>query len=214
MPRLALVALVALSLAACQNQAPDAPVAETSAAGTAVADTALTFTGTAVPLVATDSTVTWIGAKLTGNHVGGFRDVDGQLYVDGGAVTGADIRIATPSIYSDNERLTGHLQSDDFFSVESFPEARFRTDTLRPVAASDSLGPDSEATHIVTGLLTMRGQTNEVTFPATVTMEGNRAAVRAAFLIDRTQWGIVYTGMRDDLINEQVRIQLNAVAGA
>ncbi len=214
MTRFALAALAAFALAACQNQTPDAPVAETSAVGTAAADTAMAFTGTALPLVASDSTVTWIGAKLTGNHVGGFRDVSGRLYVDGSAVTGADIEIATPSIYSDNERLTGHLQSEDFFAVESFPEARFRTDTLRPVAASDSLGPDAEATHIVTGLLTMRGQTNEVTFPATVTVEGGRASVRAAFLIDRTEWGIVYTGMRDDLINEQVRIQLNAVAGA
>lgn len=215
MPRLALVALAALTLAACQNQTPDAPVAEVSTAGTATtSDAPLTFTGTAVPLVASDSTVTWIGAKLTGNHLGGFRDVTGQLYTDAGAVTGADIVIATPSIYSDNERLTGHLQSDDFFSVETYPEARFQTNTLRPVAASDSLGEDSEATHIVTGRLTMRGQTNEITFPATVSVDGGRASVRAAFLIDRTQWGIVYTGMRDDLINEQVRIQLDAVAGA
>lgn len=214
MPRLALAALAVLTLAACQNQAPDAPVAETSTAGTAAADAPLTFTGTALPIAATDSTVTWIGAKLTGNHLGGFRDVSGQIYTDGAAVTGADIAIATPSIYSDSDRLTGHLQSDDFFSVETFPEARFQTNTLRPVAASDSLGEDSEATHIVTGLLTMRGQTNEITFPATVTMEGDRASVRAAFLIDRTQWGIVYTGMRDDLINEMVRVQINAVAGA
>lgn len=214
MSRFVLAAFAVLTLAACQNQTPDAPTAETSTAGTAVDATPLTFTGTATPLAASDSTVTWIGAKLTGNHLGGFRDVTGQLYTDGGAVTGADIVIATPSIYSDNERLTGHLQSDDFFSAETYPEARFQTNTLRPVAASDSLGPDSEATHIVTGLLTMRGQTNEVTFPATVAMDGGRASVRAAFLIDRTQWGIAYTGMRDDLINEQVRIQLNAVAGA
>lgn len=210
MIRLLVAALALPLLAACADTTPDGPVATTAVV--ADADAPLDFTGTPLPITGTDSTVTWIGAKLTGNHLGGFRDVSGQIYVDGDRVTGADVRIATPSIYSDNDRLTGHLQSDDFFSVETYPDARFQTTDLRPVAASDSLGADAEATHIVTGRLTMRGQTREVTFPAVVGYDGQRASVRAAFLINRTDWGITYAGMRDDLINERVRIQLNAVA--
>lgn len=216
MPRLsrlsAFAALLALPLlAACADTTPDGHVATTAAVSPAGA-APLDFTGTPLPITGTDSTVTWIGAKLTGNHLGGFRDVTGQIYVDGDAVTGADVRIAASSIYSDDDRLTGHLQSDDFFSVETHPDARFQTTDLRPVAASDSLGEGAEATHIVTGRLTMRGETRAVTFPAVVGYDGQRASVRAAFLINRTEWGINYAGVRDDLINERVRIQLNAVA--
>lgn len=212
MNRLFLLAVAAVGLAACNDGPGDAPVAETTAVQTD-ASALLAFTGTALPIQATDSTVTWIGAKLTGNHLGGFRDVSGSVYVDGQTVTGADVVIDATSIYSDNERLTGHLQSDDFFSVETYPEARFQTNSLRAVAPADSLGDESTATHIVTGRLTMRGQTSEVTFPATVAVADGRATVEAAFLIDRTDWGIVYTGMRDDLINEHVRIGLDVVAG-
>lgn len=214
MPRVLLLAALAVALSACNDGPGDAPVAETDAVAPAAADTDLAFTGTALPVAATDSTVTWIGAKLTGNHLGGFRTVDGSVYVDGDAVTGADVRIDATSIYSDDERLTGHLQSADFFDVATYPEARFQTNTLRPVTAADSLGEDSPATHLVTGRLTMHGQTNEVTFPAVVAVEGGRATIEAAFLIDRTDWGLTYPGMRDDLINEQVRIALDVVAGA
>lgn len=214
MSRFLLLLPAVLLLAACNDSVGDAPEATTEAVAPADADAPLAFTGTALPITATDSTVTWIGAKITGNHLGGFRGVDGRVYVDGGAVTGADVRIDATTIYSDSDRLTGHLQSPDFFEVETYPEARFQTNALRPVTPADSLGDDPEATHLVTGRLTMRGQTNEVTFPATVAVDGGRATVRAAFLIDRTDWGLTYPGMRDDLINEQVRIALNVAAGS
>ncbi len=214
MTRFLFVAALAVALSACNDGPGDAPVAATDAVARADAGGDLAFTGTALPIAATDSTVTWIGAKLTGNHLGGFRTVDGSVYVDGSTVTGADVRIDATTIYSDSDRLTGHLQSADFFEVETYPEARFQTNTLRPVTAADSLGDDSPATHLVTGRLTMHGQTNEVTFPATVVVAGGRATIETAFLIDRTDWGLTYPGMRDDLINEQVRIALDVVAGA
>lgn len=215
MPRLSLLAAlaVALPLAACADvgDAPEA-VTEAPAAGDATGDAALTFTGTAWPIVASDSTVTWTAAKITRSHVGGFQTVTGTIYVDGGVVTGADVRIDATSITSDDDNLTGHLKSPDFFDVATYPEARFQTTTLRPVAASDSLGDDDPTTHLVTGPLTMHGQTRTVTFPAVVTLDGDRATVEAAFLIDRTEWGLAYPGRRDDLINEQVRIALDVAA--
>ena len=207
---LALAAVLTLPLAACGDvgEAPEAVTTDVTPSSEAIA-----FTGTAWPIAASDSTVTWIGAKLTGNHPGGFNDVTGSVYVDGEQVTGADVLIDATSITSDNDRLTGHLQSADFFDVATYPEARFQTNDLRAVTAADSLGEDSPATHIVTGQLTLRGETRTVRFPATVTMDGGRATVQAAFLIDRTDWGLTYPGAADDLINENVRIAL-AVAAA
>lgn len=206
LPALA-VLVSAAGLTAC-GDVGTAPEAETTTLATSEAAEEVAFTGTAVPIAATDSTVTWIGAKLTGNHLGGFRKTDGVVYVDGDAVTGADVRIDMTSIYSDNDQLTGHLQSDDFFEVETYPEARFQTTAIRPLTEADGVQSET-ATHMVTGRLTLRGQTNEVTFPAYIAQTSDGATVQASFIIDRTAWGINYPGMQDDLINDQVRIELD-----
>lgn len=212
MTRLFLIPLAAtgLALAGC-GDVGDAPVAETTAVETAT-DGPITFTGTALPISATDSTVQWTGAKLTGNHLGGFRTVTGDVYVDGDQVTGADVEIDMTTIYSDDDQLTGHLSSADFFEVETYPVARFQSSSIRPVTAADSLLPEA-ATHVVTGRLTMRDQTNEISFPAAIQRTADGTTVEASFLIDRTKWGITYPGMQDDLINDQVRLELNVATG-
>ena len=207
MTRPLLLLSTALALAAC-GDVGEAPEATTTAVEPAAADGPLTFAGTALPIAATDSTVQWTGAKLTGNHLGGFRAVSGDVYVDGDAVTGADIEIDMTSIYSDNDDLTGHLSSDDFFAVETYPTAEFQTNDVRPLTAADSVQAEG-ATHLVTGRLTMRGQTNEIEFPAAIERTEAGAAIKSTFLIDRTRWGITYPGMQDDLINDQVRLELN-----
>ena len=207
MKHLLLFALL-LPLAAC-GDVGDAPAAET----TAVADgtEAVAYTGDALPIAADDSTVTWVGAKITGSHDGGFRGVAGDLYLDGDAVTGADVRIDAATLWSDDDQLTEHLKSDDFFAVAAYPEARFETVSLTPVAVADSV-EWAEATHTVTGRLTMHGETNEITFPALVEVTPEAASVRADFIIDRKNWGIVYAGKPDDLIRDEVRIRIQARA--
>ena len=210
MTRTLLTATLALGLLAGCADLGDAPVATTEAA--ADTDAPIAFTGTAIPISATDSTVQWTGAKITGNHVGGFRTVDGAVYVDGDAVTGADVEIDMTSVYSDNDDLTGHLMSADFFEVETYPSASFRTSDIRPITEADGV-QNEDATHMVTGQLTMRGMTNTVSFPATVQRTDGGATVEAAFLIDRTLWGITYPGAQDNLINDQVRLELNVAAG-
>ena len=207
MTRTALL-VAALALAACGDPG-DAPVAETTAVTTA--DGTLEFTGDAVPLAASDGVVTWTGAKITGSHDGGFRDVEGELYLDGDTVTGADVRIDAASIYSDDDQLTEHLLSPDFFEVETYPEASFQTTTLRALAPADSV-EWAEATHLVTGRLAMHGQTNEVTFPAIVEVTPQAATVQAAFNIERDRWGLSYPGAPDDLIHDEVQIRIDARA--
>ena len=215
MTRTLLSAAFAVALLAGCGDVGDAPEATTTAvepSAAAATDTPITFTGTAIPISATDSTVEWTGAKLTGNHLGGFRSVAGDVYVDGDAVTGADVEIDMTSIYSDNDDLTGHLMSDDFFAVETYPTAEFETADIRPLTPADEV-QDENATHMVTGRLTMHGRTNEISFPAVVQRTDSGASVEAAFLIDRTLWDINYPGMQNDLINDQVRLELNVAAG-
>src|SRR5688572_26683327 len=59
------------------------------------------------------SKVEFIGSKVTGSHNGGFKKFEGELFVgaDGQlADAGNKVTIDTTSIWSDNDRLTGHLK--------------------------------------------------------------------------------------------------------
>lgn len=190
-----------LALAAC-GDVGDAPQAQTEAA----VDIARAG-GEALAIDTTRSEVRWRAAKVTRAHDGGFHAFTGTVTVSDAAVTGVDLAIDTRSIWSDTERLTNHLKSADFFDVEQYPEARFVADRFVPV---DSAG----ATHLVTGNLTMHGQTNAVTFPATITFGDGAVHATADFIIDRTDWAINYKGQADDLIENDVRLMFDIAAPA
>lgn len=211
MPRFALPLLVvAFGLSGCADVG-DGPRATVEAAE---ADTsAAAFTGTALPIDTTRSRIEWLAAKVTRTHDGGFEDFAGTVYLDGETLTGVDLKIEAASIWSDTERLTGHLRSPDFFEVETFPEATFRADSFEPIAAADSV-EWAEATHRIGGVLTMHGQSNRVTFPARVEVAEGAATAEADFIIDRQRWGLTYPGQPDDLIQDEVRVKLYVVASA
>ncbi len=105
--------------------------------------------------------------------------------------------------YTDNPKLTGHLQSADFFDVAKFPTARF---------TSTSIAQGKDGTTTVTGDLTMHGVTQRISFPAQVTQSGDLATATAAFGINRKDFGLVYPGMPDDLIKDEVLLKLDVQA--
>src|SRR5690606_18049800 len=113
--------------------------------------------------------------------------------------------IDTASLVADAEKLTGHLKSEDFFDVERFPTARF-------VSTSIQKGGEGESTHTVTGNLTLRDVTKSIAFPAKIEAEGDEVEVEAEFAINRRDFGIVYPGMPDDLIKDDVLIKLDVDA--
>ena len=61
-------------------------------------------------------------------------------------------------------KLEGHLKSDDFFGVATYPTA-----TLTITKGE----PQSGDNYQVAGELTIKDQTNPIQFPATVTTKGN-----------------------------------------
>ncbi|MCB0712023.1 MAG: YceI family protein [Ignavibacteriae bacterium] len=145
------------------------------------------------------STLSWKAAKVTKAHDGGFKTFSGTVSVDKGEVNNVSITIDAASIFSDTEKLDGHLKSADFFEVEKYPTAKFE--------ASDFKKADTAGfTHMVTGNLTIKETTHGVTFPATISVTADAITAKADFIIDRQNWGITYPGMPDDLINDDVRI--------
>ena len=188
-----------LTLAAC-GDVGDAPRAETGEA--------LDVTngqGMALLVDTAQSEISWKAAKVTRAHDGGWELFSGTVFVNGGDVTGVDLTIDMASVWTDTDRLTQHLRSGDFFEVENYPTGSFIADRIVPVDSAD-------ATHLVSGNLTLRDVTNSVTFPATIHISPDSVHAVADFIIDRQRWGIDYSGPPDDLIRDEVRILLDIVA--
>jgi polyisoprenoid-binding protein YceI len=147
------------------------------------------------------SVVNFVGSKVTGSHKGGFKNVTGYFTVKDGVLVGTDHKVVidTTSIFTDTEKLTGHLKSADFFDVEKFPNATFEV---------TSLVKNSDAEYAVSGNFTLHGVTKNITFPAMVTKSGDVTKIDSTFNINRQDFGLVYPGKADDLIRNEVVIEL------
>ena len=152
-----------------------------------------------------NSKVEFVGSKVTGKHDGGFKVFTGEIKVaDGNKIEGSSVtvEIDTTSVYTDAEKLTGHLKSADFFDVEKHPKATFVSTEIKP-------GGEGGASHTVVGNLTLHGVTKSITFPATIAVDGDKASVKSEFSINRKDFEILYAGKADDLIRDDVVIKLD-----
>lgn len=194
----------AVWISACSNPADNVQEASVSEAQPAAAPGS-NGQGVAYAIDPT-SKIRFVGSKVTGSHDGGFNTFQGTLnLVDGNPVgsTGR-IEIDANSIWSDNDRLTGHLKSPDFFDVEKFPKSTFAITSIKKSEAAD--------TYEVTGNLDLHGVTKSIAFPATIKTEGDKIAVQAEFFIKRFDFQIVYPGKANDLIRDEVVIKLDLTA--
>ena len=201
--------------AACQSEVdtqPAAEVAETTTAARANASVTTDTTGTAPTpgtpvgrVIKEKSSIQWVGAKVTRDHNGRFRNFDGYIQYQGSQPSRIAFDIDVNSIESDDEKLTGHLKSPDFFDVAKFPKATFVSSSIEPAAA----GAPNGATHTVRGTLDLHGVKKEVAFPVTAQQTADGIRTTSNFTINRHDWGISYRGMADDLIKDNVLIKLD-----
>ncbi|NLR60415.1 YceI family protein [Chitinophaga polysaccharea] len=165
-----------------------------------------------------ESKLNWTGKKVTGQHQGTINIADGKLDVENNVLKGGNFSLDTRSIAvtdikdeGSNAKLLGHLKSEDFFSVEKFPSASFIT---------TSVTAKSGGNYEVSGKLTIKGITNPITFPATVTVDGGKLTAKAAIKVDRTKYNIKYgsksffEGIGDKAIYDDFDLDVVLVANA
>lgn len=150
-----------------------------------------------------ESTIGFVGSKVTGSHNGGFKTFAGTIYVaDGQLADSSRIDIDMTSAWADNDRLTGHLKSPDFFDVQQYP-----TSTFTLTGAESAEGKTT-----LTGNLALHGVTNSISFPADIQAMEDRVSLKAEFAINRKDFNINYPGKPDDLIRDNVVIKLDVTA--
>ncbi|MEO8794899.1 MAG: YceI family protein [Daejeonella sp.] len=156
------------------------------------------------------SSIDWIGRKVTGEHSGKIEISSGELILAGNAIKGGSFVIDMTSLTSDNDRLTGHLKTEDFFSVEKNPQSKFQI-TKVTAAGSGRIN--------VSGDLTIKGITQPLSFPASVKKQGNTVvAVAKGVKVNRAKYDIRYgsksffNDIGDKAIEDDFELSINLVA--
>ena len=133
-----------------------------------------------------ESTLEWEGGKITGSTHTGLIDVkEGYFQLQDGAFTAGQFTIDMASMTNTDlggeygDKLMGHLKSDDFFSVATYPTAMLEI-------VSSTRFVDGRAT--VQANATIKGHTERVSFDVV----RNGDAFDAELVLDRSKFDVRY----------------------
>lgn len=218
MKKLFLLLVISASLfSACQNNNTSQAV-ETGEAQDAAAASAESVS---YAVDADASIIKWEGYKPGKySHYGTINVQAGKIAVNNGVIEGGsfiiDMNSLTDLDVEDPERkakLEGHLKSGDFFEVEKYPTATFNIVKVEPLEGN------ADATHKITGNLTMKDITKSVEIPARVVVQdGALMATTPEFVINRTDWNVSFNSgllgaVGDALIADDVKLMIELSAG-
>lgn len=132
------------------------------------------------------SSVEWTGNKIGGAHNGMIKVKSGYLEFKGDNIVSGKVTIDMNSITNTdlkdeeyNQKLVGHLKSDDFFGVEKHPTSTFE---ITKAAKFE----DGKAT--VSGTLTIKGKSETISFD--VSKKGDMYTTQLK--VDRSKFDVRY----------------------
>jgi len=137
-----------------------------------------------------NSTLVWKAYKVTGSHAGTITLSEGELKFKKGVLKSGSFKIDMTTInVTDLEgeykgKLEGHLKSPDFFDVANNPTAKFVTTSVTATDKANSYN--------VTGNLTIKNITNEISFVANVDDSKAPIVTTASMKIDRSKFDVKY----------------------
>ena len=167
-------------------------------------------------IVSANSNIDWTGRKVTGAHNGTIGIKEGYFILNDGKINGGNIVINTASIKildvtdpDTNAQFAGHLASDDFFSIEKFPTARFEILSAKEI---------SNGKYYLEGNLTIKDITHRTGFETEVESTNNALSLAGKLVIDRTKYDIKFRSgnffkdLGDTLIYNDFDLDFNITA--
>jgi len=137
---------------------------------------------------------------------GRFNEVKGEVTWADDNLAGSSISVEIPigSLDSNSEKRDQHLKSPDFFSAKQFPVMTFKSSAVKKEGAG----------YAITGTLTLRGVSKEITIQATKIGEGDRgprfgyrAGFETVFTIKRSDYGMTW-GVENKALGDEVRVTI------
>ena len=155
------------------------------------------------------SSLVWTGREVsTSSHYGTINFTSGQFEIADGLISQGEFFVDMTSITvqdltgGSKDRLEGHLRSDDFFSVESFPTAHLY------ISSSEVI---SNGKWMVNGFLTIKDISHPVLFEMANTEDGWNASL----VFDRSKYnvkfrsGTFFENLGDKLIYDDIELKIN-----
>lgn len=202
---------IAIMIVGCKKKADEAKTTDATDASTAQVTSAKYMANS------TESIIEWKGFKPTGTHNGSIKIESGVLTVNDGKIESGSFLIDMKSIQDldmapDNEmnaKLVGHLKSADFFDVEKYPNAAFEVTGFE----------EKDGKMMLSGNLKLKEKKNNVTFPVTMSSEGDQFTLTSdTFTIDRSKWEVKYGSksffddLGDKFINDDIELKITLKA--
>ena len=172
-------------------------------------DVAMTAADATYNIVQDESSLMWTGREVsTSSHYGTINFTSGQFEIADGLISQGEFFVDMTSITvqdltgGSKDRLEGHLRSDDFFSVESFPTAHLY------ISSSEVI---SNGKWMVNGFLTIKDISHPVLFEMVNTEDGWNANL----VFDRSKYnvkfrsGTFFENLGDKLIYDDIELQIN-----
>jgi polyisoprenoid-binding protein YceI len=142
---------------------------------------------------------------------GSFQDFSGTVRIDRARpeASSVEFSIQAASIFTNESKRDEHLKSPDFFDTAKHPTITFKSTAVKPSANN---------VFEVTGDLTMRGVTRQVTLPVTFLGEardpwGNeKVGFEIATVLNRKDFGINWNKALDQggvLVGDEVKVQIS-----
>lgn len=158
-----------------------------------------------------ESYVWYKGSKIVGDsHEGKIPFQNGSFKINDGKLIGGKFSIDLNRLDNDDlegkpkENFIKHMKSADFFNVEEFPTANFKI-----------LSVDGNN---VTGVLTIKNVSKNITIPATYSVNGNKVNFESAFNIDRTDFNMKWNEegaagvAKDRIIKNIIELSVKAMS--
>jgi len=142
---------------------------------------------------------------------GKFKEISGEVSLEGNTITDAKGTIQTKSIDTGNEKRDGHLRSPDFFNAEKFPTITFQSKRV------EKKGNET----VLVGDYTMHGVTKEISLPVKVNgpvkdpWGNSRIGLQAKITISRKDYGMTWNQALETggvVVSDDVEIEINAEA--
>ncbi len=203
-----ILAVVGLAFTSCKDNEKKSEAKKEAEVEKKVIEKAVAYKGDYVVDISS-SELKWKGFKPTGSHHGSLKIKSGSFSLTDGKVVSGDFLMDMTSIVvldlpADdpyNAKLMGHLKSEEFFGVEAYPTAHFKITKVEK--------------NTVSGDLTIKGHTENVTFKATTSENNGVVTFKSeTFKIDRTDFKIKYKSkkffenLKDKFINDEIEISI------
>jgi len=167
------------------------------------------------------SIIDWKGRKPGTTHTGTLSVAKGTLSLNDGLIESGEFVFDMKTIVvtdlegKQKDNLEAHLKGTvegkegDFFNINKYPTGRFVVTGVQ----------EKEGKTHLSGNLTLKEITKNITLPVTVQTEGDKVIITSdEFAIDRTEWEInfgsksIFDNLGDNFIHDDIQLTINVVA--